>query len=101
MTEITELKWRLPLPQLMTRLGLGDHAKARARCPWPQNHKHGDKNPSFGIFAVKGGGWGWKCHAGCGSGDEITFLEKHEGLSNRDAIRRFCELASFNRSSGP
>lgn len=91
--DITSAKQKLPLPQLMERLGLGEHAKARASCPWPSNHKHGDRNPSFGIFANSVGGWAFKCHV-CGSGDEITFVEKHEGLSNRDAIERFCELAA-------
>jgi 5S rRNA maturation endonuclease (ribonuclease M5) len=90
--DIAEAKRRLPLPELLARLGLGDHAKKSCRCPWPSNHKHNDRNPSFGIFQ-NGDDWGWKCHAGCGSGDEITFLERHEGLSNGDAIRRFCELA--------
>lgn len=93
--DIAEAKRRLPLPDLLTRLGLGDHAKKSARCPWPDNHTHGDRTPSFGIFQ-RGDGWGWKCHASCGSGDEITFLEKHEGLSNSDAIRRYCELAGVN-----
>jgi hypothetical protein len=92
--DIAEAKRRLPLPDLLVRLGLGEHAKARARCPWTQNHKHGDKQPSFGIFQ-RGDGWGWKCFV-CGGGDEITFLERYEGLSNGDAIRRYCELAGVN-----
>jgi len=96
--DIAEAKRRLPLPDLLTRLGLGDHAKKSACCPWPQNHKHGDRTPSFGIFR-RGDGWGWKCFV-CGSGDEITFLEKHEGLSNADAIRRYCELAGVNGNGG-
>jgi putative DNA primase/helicase len=33
---------------------------------------------------------------GCGEGDEITFLEKHEGLSNGQAIKRYLELAGVN-----
>ena len=40
---INELKRRLPLPELMAKLGLGQHAKPKAKCPWPQNHKHGDR----------------------------------------------------------
>ena len=95
--DIHEAKRKLPLPDLLARLGLGDHAKKSARCPWPSNHKHGDRNPSFGIFQ-EGDGWGWKCFV-CGGGDEITFLERHEGLANGDAIRRFCELAGVNGSS--
>lgn len=85
--DIAEAKRRLPLPDLLGRLGLGEHAKRSARCPF-----HQDKSPSFSVFQSDGL-WFWKCHAGCGEGDEITFLEKREGLSNGDAIRRFCELA--------
>lgn len=92
--DIAEAKRRLPLPKLLTRLGLDEHAKKICRCPWPSNHKHGDRTPSFGIYQW-GGGWGWKCFV-CGSGDEISFLERHEGLSNGDAIRRYCELAGVN-----
>ena len=96
--DIAEAKRRLPLPRLLERLGLGEHAKARARCPWPQYHKHGDKNPSFGIFGRPDGSWGWKCFV-CGSGDEITLLERHERLSNKDAMARLCELAGLDGST--
>src|SRR5262249_35472308 len=41
----------------------------------------------------------WKCHAGCGEGDEITFLEKHHGISNRDAIKLYLEMAGVNGST--
>jgi hypothetical protein len=94
--DIAEAKRRLPLPALLARLGLGDRARKSARCPWPWNHKHNDHSPSFGIFR-EGEGWRWKCFV-CGAGDEITFLEKHEGLSRGDAIRRFCELAGVDGS---
>jgi len=94
MNAIHEAKRRLPLPDLMTRLGLAEHAKQSARCPWPNNHKHGDKKPSFGIER-KESGWVFNCFV-CGGGDEITFLEKQEGLSNGDAVHRYCELAGVN-----
>jgi DNA primase len=69
--DIAEAKRRLPLPALMHRLGLGEQAKKSARCPF-----HDDKHNSFSIWQNKDGLWSWKCHAGCGQGDEITFLEK-------------------------
>ena len=88
--DIAEAKRRLPLPDLLARLGLGDRAKKSARCPF-----HEDGSNSFSVFQHNGANF-WKCHAGCGNGDEITFLEKHEELSRGDAIRRFCELAGVN-----
>ena len=70
MNDILELKWRLPLPDLLKQIGLGAHAKRSAPCPL-----HEDKNPSFSMFQTVHG-WRFKCHAGCGEGDEIIFLER-------------------------
>ena len=83
--DIQEAKRRLPLPQLMEQCGLGGHAKKSVRCPF-----HDDGNNSFSVWQGDKG-WQFKCHAGCGSGDEITLLEMHETLSNKDATKRFLE----------
>jgi hypothetical protein len=85
---VVEAKRRLPLPDLMKLLGDGEHAKKSARCPF-----HEDKKPSFSMFKGKDGGWYWKCHAGCGQGDEVNYLGLKLYLSVRDAIRRYRELA--------
>ena len=84
---ILEAKRRLPLPALMCRLELGDHAKKSARCPL-----HEDGSNSFSVWESPEG-WVWKCHAGCGNGDEITFLEKVRGIDRGNAIRAFLDLA--------
>ncbi len=39
-----------------------------ARCPL-----HDDTNPSFSFNVVHGG---WRCHAGCGSGDTFTLIRR-------------------------
>jgi Protein of unknown function (DUF3987)/CHC2 zinc finger len=88
--DILEAKLTLPLPALLHRLGLTEHAKKSARCPF-----HDDKHNSFSVWQ-NGDGWAFKCHAGCGAGDEINFLELHEKLSRRDAVKRFLELAGVN-----
>jgi hypothetical protein len=80
----------------MHRLGFGEHVKKSARCPF-----HDDKHNSFSIWKNGHGCWAWKCHTGCGAGDEITFLEKLEWLSNGGAIRRYLELAGLNGSGPP
>ena len=80
----------------MHRLGFGEHAKKSARCPF-----HDDKHNSFSIWKNGHGCWAWKCHTGCGAGDEITFLEKLEWLSNGGAIRRYLELAGLTGSGPP
>jgi hypothetical protein len=89
--EIAQAKRRLPLPALMGRVGLGGHAKKSALCPF-----HDDKQNSFSVWPNEAGLWFWKCHAGCGAGDEITFLEKHHGISNGDATKLFLEMAGVN-----
>jgi hypothetical protein len=89
--DILEAKQRLPLPALMQLFGMGEQAKKSARCPF-----HDDKNNSFSIWQ-RDGVWFWKCHAGCGSGDEINFLEKHKGITRRDAIQLFLEMAGVTR----
>src|SRR5215831_12962329 len=73
----------------MARFGLCERAKKSAHCPF-----HEDKHESFSVWY--NGHWNWKCHAGCGHGDEITFLEVHEKLSHKDAVKRFLDLAGVN-----
>jgi hypothetical protein len=80
---IQQAKLKLPLPTLMHRLGLGEHAKKNGRCPF-----HEDAYPSFSVFKT-GSSWFYKCHAGCGAGDEINFLEKYKGISRSDAIKLY------------
>ena len=80
--KIDEAKRRLPLPDLLSRLGLGEHAKKSARCLW-----HDDQHPSFSVFEGDDGFWHYKCFV-CDSsgGDEIAFLVKHFNISRREAI---------------
>src|SRR4029453_8095720 len=89
--DIAEAKRRLPLPALLHRLGLGEHAKKSARCPF-----HDDQRNSFSVWRNGAGAWFVKCHAGCGEGDEITFLELHKRISNGEATKLFLEMAGVN-----
>ena len=74
----------------MARFGLGDRAKKSAKCPF-----HQDRHNSFSVWRSNGS-WRWKCHAGCGAGDEINFVEKREELSQTAATRRYLEMAGSN-----
>ena len=91
--QIAEAKEKLPLPTLLHRLGLGAHAKKSGRCPF-----HDDQHASFSIFKNGKGLWSWRCHAENIGGDEISFLEHYENVSNGGAIGRFLELAGVNGS---
>ena len=89
--KINEAKRRLPLPQLLEKLGLAAHAKKSAHCLF-----HDDEHKSFSVFHSNDGkGWQWKCHAGCGYGDEIAFLMKARNCSRREAIKRYLDMAGF------
>ena len=86
-TSIQQAKLRLPLPLLMQQLGLGEYAKKSARCPF-----HDDKHNSFSVWR-NGNGWFFKCHTGCGEGDEINFLEKYKRISLSEASILYLEMA--------
>jgi DNA primase len=87
MSNIIEAKRRLPLPVLMNQLGLGDHARKSARCPFHEDHRN-----SFSVFQGERG-WFFKCHAGCGVGDEINLLEKHKNISRSQATKLYLKMA--------
>jgi hypothetical protein len=88
---IQEAKRKLPLPVLMHRLGLGEHAKKSARCPL-----HEDRRNSFSVYKNAKGEFRFKCFAGCGEGDEINFLEVSQHLSRSEAAKLFLQMAGVN-----
>jgi CHC2 zinc finger len=88
--KIDQAKRRLPLPELMAQVGLGDRAKKTAHCPF-----HDDEHKSFSVFQGKDGWWHYKCFARCGDGDEIMFLRKLKGLPLTEAMSLYLEMAGF------
>ena len=86
----SELKERLPLPEIMARCGDGDRAKKSARCPF-----HEDGKNSFSVWQ-RDGLWFWKCHAGCGEGDEIHYLQRKFAVDKAGAFAKWRELAGVN-----
>ena len=93
-TPISVAKAQLPLPDLMHRLGLGEHAKKSAHCPF-----HDDKNKSFSVYQTANGNCRWKCHAGCGEGDEIDFIARVRDTATSEACRVYIDLAGVNRNA--
>ena len=93
--DIRTAKERLPLPDLMNQLDLGQHARRSARCPF-----HEDKRNSFSVWQSERG-WFFKCHAGCGEGDEINLLELHKRVPRTEATRLFLSMAGLNGSAPP
>jgi Protein of unknown function (DUF3631)/CHC2 zinc finger len=93
---ITRAKQKLPLPQLLQHFRIKTPSLKRnftIKCPL-----HAEKNgSSFSVWLKNGTQWLWKCHGKCQcGGDEITFIEKFEGLSKADAIKRYLTLAGVS-----
>ena len=93
---VIEAKTILPLPALLHREGLGNHAKKSTRCPF-----HDDARNSFSVYKNGKGDFRWKCFAGCGHGDEINFLERRRGISRSEATKLFIEMAGSRNGSTP
>jgi hypothetical protein len=91
--DIREAKRRLALPELMRRLGLGEHAKKSAKCPF-----HDDQRNSFSVWQGQDGSWRFKCQTGCGQGDEIDLLAHYKNISKSEAVKLFLEMAGVTRT---
>jgi hypothetical protein len=87
--ERAQLRQALPLPELMQQLGFGAHAQKSAFCPFHENIH----TPSFSVWSTPDQGYRWKCHSGCGGGDELAFLKKARNLEFRDACKLWKDLA--------
>jgi len=100
---IDAAKVKLPLPELLRALGFAPPASGEGNMPSPLVKGRRQRTPSFSIFR-RGDVWGW-CDRTGGSddkGDEITLLERLEGLTRPEAVRRFLTLAGVEMvRSGP
>jgi hypothetical protein len=93
-TAIALCKQRLPLPDLLVRLGLFENPPGPGSHPCPLHQER--KGAAFSMHRPRGA-WLWKCHGKCAaSGDEISLLRFVGGTSNRAAIRRYKELCGHS-----
>lgn len=84
---IAKTKDRLRIPQLLRILGYeGDFSKNPCCCPF-----HEDRSASFSISPD---GKLCNCFAGCVKGSAIDVLMKATGLSEKEACRKFIEMAA-------
>ena len=83
---IEDIKSRIDLAELISSYGIQvKHAGATAKACCPFHH---EKTPSFNINSAKGF---YHCF-GCGeSGDAIKFVQKQEGLTFVEAVKKLAE----------
>lgn len=91
---IARAKELLPLRELIRQVGDWDTLVCANLCPF-----HDDHSPSFSISEFEGQEL-WNCHAGCGGGDQITYLELKFEISRGDAIRKFLAMAGVRHTGG-
>ena len=93
-TTIEELKARTDLSDLIASYGISlrrSGSGVMACCPF-----HNEKTPSFHINTSKGF---YHCF-GCGeSGDAIKFVQKYEGLSFMDAVKKLAGMCGMEIKS--
>lgn len=92
--QLFEIKSRINLADLLEEYGLRVHrvgGSAKVCCPF-----HQEKTPSFHINIEKNF---YKCF-GCGeSGDVLTFVQKYEGLTFIDALKKLADRAGVKLES--
>lgn len=83
------MQWRDRLPdpgdyyrRRVAKLGrVNGEGWAQGQCPF-----HDDASASLSVHLVGARG-GWRCFAGCGSGDLVSFHMRRTGLPFKDAVR--------------
>ena len=93
--KIEELKRRLPLPELMARLGFEAHTVPLCSSPFRP-----DNNPSWGI-KEENGSWFFHDFATKEGGDELAFIQQALGLGTKDAYHKYRELAGIQGDAIP
>ncbi len=79
--EITEIKSRLTLDQVLRTYSFTPDRNHRLRCPW-----HDDKTPSLQIYPKTNT---WTCfssNCNAGSGDQIDFIMRYEKITKHEAL---------------
>jgi DNA primase len=89
--EIQEIKQRLSILTVLNHYGLKPDRNHRLCCPF-----HNDKTPSLQVYPKTGT---WTCfssNCSAGSGDQIDFIMKKEGIAKHEAILKTKELIGCN-----
>ena len=82
--EVSELKKLYRIKDAWRDLGLPGRPGKTCRSPFPGEHRHGDRNPSFSVYEE---GLKFKNFATGETGDVFDLVAKVKGLDNPEAIR--------------
>jgi DNA primase len=85
-SDLHDLKLRAGMQPVETHTGKPLAYGQFCCCPF-----HEDHSPSFGPYAGGDGLPRWKCFGCAWEGDVIDFVEKKDGLSKHDALRKLKE----------
>jgi DNA primase len=88
--EFSEIKQQLSILEVLCYYNLSVDKNNRLKCPF-----HDDKTPSFQVYPKTGT---WTCFSGkctTGSGDQVDFIMKHEGISKHEAILKAKEMLGY------
>jgi DNA primase catalytic core len=88
--EISKIKQQLSILEVLRHYGLSPDRNNRLCCPF-----HDDKMPSFQVYPET---CTWTCFSGncsAGSGDQVDFIMKHEGITKHEAILKAKEMLGY------
>ena len=94
--EIQEIKQRLSMEKVLQHYGLKPDKNNRLCCPF-----HKDKTPSLQVYPETNT---WTCFSSnckAGSGDQIDFIMKKEGITKHEAILKAQELLGLPSETKP
>jgi DNA primase len=94
--EISEIKQRLPILKVLSHYHLKPDRNNRLCCPF-----HDDRTPSMQVYQETDT---WTCfssNCSAGSGDQVDFIMKKEGITKHQAILKAQELIGEPGDPGP
>lgn len=90
---LADVKMRLNIHGLWSHFGFDGKPKASCRCPWRDDNK--------ASFSVSADGALWNDFATGEAGDTVDFFQRASGLSQKEACRKFIELAGGRGQPAP
>jgi len=89
--KLSEIKNQLSILEVLHHYSLSPDRNNRLKCPF-----HDDKTPSMQVYPKTGT---WTCFSGncsTGSGDQVDFIMKHEGITKHEAILKAKEMLGYS-----